>query len=126
MNITLQFLYLQWKGPPFALDRMLNESKCRCGRDVEHRYTLPAKEMELKERPAVCLLTAIPKYGVWLCDRGSKYDQLIEFITSDLDYIYMSQEYTLKKATKSTFEIFILNNVHGIISQKDVIFMASL
>jgi len=51
---------------------MLNESKCRCGRDIQHRYTLPAKEMELMVRSPVCQLTAMPKCGVGLCDRGSE------------------------------------------------------
>ena len=78
----------------------MHESKCRFGRDGEHRYTLPAKEMELIVRSAVCQLIATSKYGVWLCDRGSKYEHLIDFITSDLDYIYMFQEYTLQEGDK--------------------------
>jgi hypothetical protein len=38
----------------------------------------------------------------------------------------MAQEYTLKKVTKSFSETLVLNNLQGVISQENVIYMASL
>ena len=76
--------------------------------------------MELSPGSAVRQLTAISKH------RCSKYESLVEFITSDFDGIYMAQEYTLRKVKKSYSETFVPNNLHGVISQKNETFVVSL
>ena len=82
--------------------------------------------MELSPGSAVRQLTAISKHCDGRYDRCSKYESLVEFITSDFDGIYMAQEYTLRKVKKSSSETFVPNNLQGVISQKNETFVVSL
>ena len=59
-----------------------------------------------------------------LCDWCSKYDPLIEFISTDLESLYTAHGYNLKNVTKMSSEILESNNLHGVIYQKDGFFIS--